>query len=188
MNLGSHSQSQFILSLSAHGNHSFDALSSYIILSSPDLNALDLGAWYSLAAGVPSLKAVPNQKMRTFDQIISHVLARWRTWDAFTRLENIFATKQRVIQAVFDSDGSNEYQIPRSFRSHHHEKASYLPEPKTPPLLLDTDCPGTVESNYTSNLQGTPPLLLNSEWDRNSQAFDQENDVLSYWSKRISGI
>jgi len=34
---------------------------------SPDLNSLDLGAWYSLAAGVPSLKAVPGQKARTID-------------------------------------------------------------------------------------------------------------------------
>lgn len=94
---------------------------------SPDFNALDLGAWHSLASGVPSLKANPNGG-RIIDQIIFHVLERWRSWDATHRLENIFNTKARLMQVVLDVKGSNEYRIPRSNRTHKHEKPSYMPK------------------------------------------------------------
>ena len=191
MNLGSHFQNPSISLHSAHGKNSFAFESSYIILSSPDFNSLDLGAWYSLAAGVPSLKALPNQKMRVIDQIISHVFAQWRSWDAMTCLENIFATKQRIIQTVFASGGSNEYPIPRSFWSHQHEKASYIPEPMTPPLLLDMDGCEHEKNCHSYTLQSTPPLVLSGEWERNSQgqhsfSLGQDNDVMSYWRRRLS--
>jgi hypothetical protein len=59
-------------SASLHSAHSktFSHLNCLIyIFSSPDFDALDLGAWYSLAAGVPSLKSIPNQRQRTIDRI-----------------------------------------------------------------------------------------------------------------------
>lgn len=179
-------QNQSTLLLSAHGKTFSSHFHCLIyIFSSPDFNALDLGAWYSLAAGVPSLKSIPNQRQRTIDRIISHVLARWSSWDVFTRLENIFSTKQRVLQAVLASGGSNEYQIPRSGLSHRHEKPSYLPisEPQTPPLLIDSDSSDCEE--VFSDQQSTPPLVIEGPAE-GEPSFGQENDVLNFWRRHIS--
>lgn len=37
---------------------------------SPDFNALDLGAWYSLSSGVPSAKASKKKKIQSVFQIL----------------------------------------------------------------------------------------------------------------------
>jgi len=94
---------------------------------SPDFNSLDLGAWFSLSSGIPTLKAIPNGG-RIIDRIISHVLERWNQWDSMTRLENIFSTKTRIIKAVYELGGSNEYKMPRSNRSHKFDKPTFIPK------------------------------------------------------------
>jgi hypothetical protein len=164
------------------------------------LNSLDLGAWYSLAAGVPSLKAVPGQKARTIDRIIAHVLERWDTWNAMLKLENIFSTKQRIFQAVLSCNGSNQYQIPRSMTSHKYDGPSYIPKPpsvnmenllKTPPLVLDLENEqsdwefedvGNIEDSEVldGERMGTPPIIIEFE--------NEENDVLAYWKRRLTII
>lgn len=164
------------------------------------MNCLDLGAWYSLAAGVPSLKAVPGQKARTIDRIIAHVLERWDTWNAMLKLENIFSTKQRIFQAVLSCNGSNQYQIPRSMTSHKYDGPSYIPKPPsvnmknllgTPPLVLDLENEqsdwefedaGNIEDIEVldGERMGTPPIIIEFEND--------ENDVLAYWKRRLTII
>ena len=94
---------------------------------SPDFNALDLGAWFSLAAGVPAVRATEDASQKLTDRIINHVYKRWLEWDAMTRLENIFSTKIRVLQVVQDNNGTIDYKIPRSTKSHKHEGPSYMP-------------------------------------------------------------
>jgi len=91
---------------------------------------LDLGAWRSLAAGVPSLKG-KDKSGRLIDRIIFHVLDRWKTWDAAHRLTNIFNTKSRIMKTVSSVNGSNEYKLPRSEFSHATEKATYIPPKHT---------------------------------------------------------
>ena len=95
------------------------------IYRSPDFNALDLGAWRSLAAGVPTIKGKDKSK-RLIDCIVFHVLDQWNNWDALHRLTNIFSTKARIMQAVSAVNGSNEYEIPRSNISHAKESATYV--------------------------------------------------------------
>lgn len=99
---------------------------------SPDFNALDLGAWWSLAAGVESVKAIQTGPAKKVPQrIIDHVTERWKhTWDPETRLENIFATKERIMKVVHDNGGSIKYKMPRSGKSHKNDKASFVPRKK----------------------------------------------------------
>ena len=96
------------------------------LLRSPDFNALDLGAWRSLAAGIPSLKGM-DKSGRLIDRIIFHVLDRWNSWDAVHCLTNIYNTKACIMSVVSSVNGSNEYKIPRSEASHSSEKATYIP-------------------------------------------------------------
>jgi hypothetical protein len=92
---------------------------------SPDLNTLDLGIWHSLSCGVPAIRICTKRLM---DQIIHYVLQRWNTWDAWTRLQNVFDTKKKIFQIVKEQNGTNEYEIPHSNRSHAKEKPSFLPQ------------------------------------------------------------
>lgn len=109
---------------------------------SPDFNALDLGAWRSLAAGVPSLKG-KDKSGRLIDRIVFHVLDRWNAWDAAHRLTNIFNTKSRIMQTVYSVNGSNEYKLPRSEFSHSAEKATYIP----PKLACESYTPREIEDD-----------------------------------------
>lgn len=107
---------------------------------SPDLNALDLGAWNSLATGIRPIQSsnhdIDGVEQQLSDRIISHVRNRWNSWNAMTTLQNIFDTKQRIIHEVFKHDGTNEYEIPRSKKSHKNVTAPSLP---TDPILSDSD-------------------------------------------------
>lgn len=95
---------------------------------SPDFNALDLGAWYSLSSGVTVIKADKNATKKVSMRIIEEVKRRWEEWDAMTRLENIFATKTRVMKAVLDAQGDIRYKMPRSGKSHKNELPAHLPK------------------------------------------------------------
>ena len=94
---------------------------------SPDFNSLDLGGWYSLSSGVPSLQTSPSTG-RVIDQIIFHVLDRWEKWDSMNRLSRIFLTKQTIMKVVISVNGSNKYAIPCSSYSHYGEGPTYLPD------------------------------------------------------------
>ncbi len=106
---------------------------------SPDLNALDLGAWNSLASGVPAIKAEMNASKKMSTRIIEEVQARWRDWDAVTRLENIFATKARIMKAVLENGGRIDYKIPRSGKSHQDELPTYIPKKKSKAVVAETE-------------------------------------------------
>ena len=134
---------------------------------SPDLNALDLGAWNSLAKGVRPIQSqnwaeisenpeVPLQ--RTTDRLIDHVMQSWRKWGARRILQNIFDTKQRVIRQVFEVHGSNEYSIPRSGKSHRNVTASFRP-----------DVPDFSETEEENSSQS----------ERTDEVSDEENDGTS---------
>jgi len=99
---------------------------------SPDLNACDLGALYSIASGVRDVfsRTDPDKKMKPETRIIQAIKDRWSSWDATTRLQNIFDTKVRTLQSVIDECGSNEFTIPRSGKSHVGDAVSWLPPAK----------------------------------------------------------
>ena len=99
--------------------------------SSPDLNALDLGVWYSLAAGVADARAdqVGEECANTIlEGLLYAVMHRWdSTWDATNKLKQVFATRDRILEVVA-KDGTNEYKIPRSGESHAKEEPTFVPE------------------------------------------------------------
>jgi len=97
---------------------------------SPDLNVLDLGIWFSLAAGVrvSLLDETIRKSKKVIDRLIAAVTLRWEEWDATHRLESIYETKTRIIQAVLEAEGAIDYDIPRSPASHTGaERASFVP-------------------------------------------------------------
>ena len=94
---------------------------------SPDMNALDLGAWASLAAGVSRVKCNRAEGERIIDRIIFFVMERWNNWNSVTKLENLFQTKSRIMKTIVEVKGSNDYKIPRSQRSHKNDTPSYIP-------------------------------------------------------------
>jgi hypothetical protein len=106
---------------------------------SPDFNSLDLGAWNSISCGVPAIKAQKevDPKKKVCTRIIEEVKKRWENWDSMTRLENIFATKSRIMQAVIDAEGDIKYKIPRSGKSHKDEGPSYVPEKVVKALVVE---------------------------------------------------
>lgn len=136
---------------------------------SPDFNALDLGAWRSLAAGVPSIKC-KDKSGRLIDRIVFHVLDRWNSWDAIHRLSNIFNTKSRVMKAVSLVNGSNEYEMPRSSLSHSQEKATYIPRK----LNLQTEIVGSQQVVDISDISDKEDEL--SQIPNEKEEIDEEGE------------
>jgi hypothetical protein len=95
------------------------------------LNVLDLGIWFSIASAVRLELLSPQlRSKKVFDRIRAAVEKAWEVdWDARPKLESVFDTKMRVIQAVIATKGSNEYQMPRSPYSRAGEpRAAFIPE------------------------------------------------------------
>jgi len=72
--------------------------------------------------------------------------------------------------------------MPRSDKSHRHEKPSFIPEP----LQIH-------ESDVVRNEQllSTPPLMLEDEGSFPRQLnlpSEEDNDILEYWRRRLSSI
>lgn len=182
---------------------------------SPDFNALDLGAWRSLASGIPSLKG-KDKSGRLIDRIVLHVLERWNLWDAIHRLDNIFNTKSRIMKAVSLVQGSNEYEIPRSECSHSKEKATYIPKRLHPhseqegeeeeeimalDFQINEENGGSeVEVDEGSEMESDESYHDESQEEEGSEMsgsekeksdveeamqFNQTNEVLQWWSQRM---
>jgi hypothetical protein len=90
-----------------------------------DFNVLDLGIWYSLFCGVPTVK---DGEGRVINRIIVNILNCWNDWDAWTRLNNVFEMKKRILKYVRTFKGTNKYKIPRSKKSHKNDKPSFMPK------------------------------------------------------------
>jgi hypothetical protein len=129
---------------------------------SPDFNALDLGIWYSLSCGVSAQR---TEKGRVIDRIIHHVLERWEHWDAWRRLDNIFESKKAILQIVKDVNGSNEYSMPRSNRSHAHDGPSFLPTQRMTIDRGESEGEGESESDRESENE-----------DENESKIEEENE------------
>ncbi len=108
------------------------------------------------------------------DQIIYHVLDRWDHWDATTRLQNIFDTKHRIMKAVRDAEGSIEYAIPRSKKSHKGENPTFIP-PKRRRDVSQEESSEDEEENEESLIE------MNVEEE---QIDIINNPVLDYWRRK----
>jgi len=47
-------------------------------------------------------------------RIIAAVRKRWDVWDVVEKLNSVFKRKRRVIEAILEAGGSNEYKIPEA--------------------------------------------------------------------------
>lgn len=80
---------------------------------SPDLNVLDLGAWFSIQAVVEEIKYeretetyVPARFVR---RIITAVMNAWKTWLASEKLELLFLELASNVRKVLRANGGNDY-------------------------------------------------------------------------------
>lgn len=149
---------------------------TYSFFRSPDFNALDLGAWYSLSAGVPSLRM--QRQGRLIDSIINHVLNWWKEWDAMGRLENIYFMKSKIMEIVFKEKGSNEYEIPRTTHSHKNDGPTYLPK-----LTENAESESEVEEEPQVGLREEEEVSLNPlrSLSRIFEDIANQNEVTEYW-------
>jgi hypothetical protein len=79
---------------------------------SPQLNAMDLGVWYSLAAVVQEIRYDETNVKTICERIEENVLSAWNTphvWPAAIKLEKIFNTKARMHQDILKAQGHNVY-------------------------------------------------------------------------------
>lgn len=109
---------------------------------------------------------------RTIDRIIDHVLKRWKEWDAMSRLENIFYMKSKIMGIVLKENGSNEYKIPRSERSHTKDGPTYMPK-----LLSEIE---DEEESRTGESAVEPQRSLS----RIFEEISNQNEVARYWQQR----
>jgi len=81
---------------------------------SPDLNVLDLGAWNSIQQAVEQLKKGVSKREIEPEEIRQACQNAWSLWDGQSKLEKLFNTLHRILVAVRDCHGGNQYDIPRS--------------------------------------------------------------------------
>ena len=81
---------------------------------SPETNALDLGGWASLDSLVESVSYHPNPTKPRIEMLRDNILDAWERWDSFEVFPKLFATKSRVIEAIADNEGRNDFPLPRS--------------------------------------------------------------------------
>jgi hypothetical protein len=81
---------------------------------SPETNANDLGGWASLDSLVQSVSYHPNPSKPRVEMLKDNILDAWDRWDGFGVLSRLFATKTRVINAIVENEGRNDFPLPRS--------------------------------------------------------------------------
>ena len=81
---------------------------------SPETNANDLGGWSSLDSLVQSVSYHPNPSKPRVEMLKDNILDAWDRWDGFGVLSKLFATKTRVINAIVENEGRNDFPLPRS--------------------------------------------------------------------------
>ena len=147
---------------------------------SPDFNALDLGAWFSLSCGVKAVRsqavAAGQPKKRLVDNIMTQVIHRWNSWDAMTQLHNIFETKHRIMHASYAMNGSNEYLIPRSGQS-HTDPASRGPNHMVYPCFGDSASTSSSESPVSGENENEEET--NNDHPEGNIEVIEENEVVN---------
>ena len=83
--------------------------------NSPDLNVLDLGAWYSIQKAVPSLVYDPSvPKSSLEDRIITTVQESFTAWNARAKCADLFQTLRAFQCEVIESEGNNLFKQPHT--------------------------------------------------------------------------
>ena len=81
---------------------------------SPDLNVLDLGAWWSLQVTVDRLKE-ENGGATVSEQVLrDRVLEAWDLWQGAEKLDKLFNTLWNVLSKIEEVNGGNNYLLPHS--------------------------------------------------------------------------
>ena len=77
---------------------------------SPDLNVLDLGAWYSLQSVVEEIKYEVKPTKKITHRIIDAVNKAWDDWCAADKLSGLFNTLRHNTHAIVKAEGGAEYE------------------------------------------------------------------------------
>lgn len=79
--------------------------------NSPDLNVLDLGAWWSLDTAVKEVRTKPaNISWNT--AVREAVQKAWDSWVCTDSITRIFETHKKVMEEVLKVNGDNTYTLP----------------------------------------------------------------------------
>ncbi len=81
---------------------------------SPESNANDLGGWRSLDSLVESVSYLPNTTKPRVELLKDNILDAWERWDSYEVFPRLFQTKPRVIKAIVENEGRNDFPLPRS--------------------------------------------------------------------------
>lgn len=81
---------------------------------SPESNGLDLGGWASLDSMVECVSYHPNPDKPRVEMLRDNVFHAWEQWDGFDVLDRLFKTKTRVIRAIVEHEGRNDFPMPHS--------------------------------------------------------------------------
>lgn len=98
---------------------------------SPDLNVLDLGAWYSLQYAVSAVfyKHCSNPEDKTWEsQVEKKCIETWNKWNTPEVLTKLFETLKNVHLKILQSGGENHFNVPhkREMKDIHLE--DFLPQ------------------------------------------------------------
>lgn len=79
---------------------------------SPDMNVLDLGAWYSIQCKVPPIvgKAGLDDNLWV-KNILDETEKAWKNWDSVRILGKLFCTLRNVFVQVVKTNGGNTYNL-----------------------------------------------------------------------------
>jgi len=81
---------------------------------SPETNGLDLGGWTSIDSLVESVSYVPNPTKPRVEMLRDNILDAWERWDGYDVLDRLFKTKTRVVKAIVEHKGRNDFLLPHS--------------------------------------------------------------------------
>lgn len=99
---------------------------------SPDLNVLDLGAWWSLQAPVLRVKYTAAGGRTQFDRIVKTVVRVWNNWAASQKLTKLYSTLKEVARNIIADGGGNRFELGHSKKGRGPRGSYRRP---TPPQL-----------------------------------------------------
>ena len=79
---------------------------------SPDLNVLDLGVWNSIQSSIREPAQLPQLEMPWKDRLLQEVERAWDEKCTGDKLGRIFETLTHVWQKIYETQGSNMFNIP----------------------------------------------------------------------------
>ena len=111
---------------------------------SPDLNTLDLGAWWSLETGVNELRCNPNWSARKnrpeelLADLNDTVLQSWESWETSELLQELRNALYQNYWSVLSSKGRNDYdRISAPSRHSDIQLREHLRQARLDPLWLE---------------------------------------------------